>query len=71
MEENKKIIVSKKTFSIEVTEFDNGTIGMERKNDGFSAIELLGICQLVSIDIRDQMAGLIKPDFIKRSVIID
>jgi len=43
---------------------------MHRKNDGFTALELLGICAMISAELLEQMAGRIRPDIIKREVVI-
>lgn len=44
---------------------------LSRRNEGFSAIELLGLCNLISLEIIQQLKGDIKPDIIKREVIVD
>ncbi len=44
---------------------------IERKNDGFSPYELLGILEEAQQDILDQIRGLVKADIIKREVVVD
>jgi len=60
-----------KKWIIELKEEDNGTITMTRTNDGFSALELLAICRIAENEILEAMKGIIKPDLIKRNVIIN
>lgn len=44
---------------------------LTRRNEGFTAIELLGLCNLISLEIIQQLKGDIRPDIIKREVIED
>lgn len=55
-------------YNFKVTEIDN-KLSIQSINDGFSALELLGIFELKIDDIKDQMSGNIKPDIIKRTVV--
>lgn len=57
-----------KKYTIEEYEEDGQSI-LSRCNDGFDAIELLGLCEMTQIEILRQMQGEIKPDIIKRTVI--
>ena len=57
-----------KKYTIEEYEEDGQSI-MSRCNDGFSGIELLGLCELIQIEILKQLQGEIKPDIINRTVI--
>lgn len=57
-----------KTYTITLEENETG-YGISRNNEGFSAIELLGVLQLTILDIKEQMAGKIKPNVITRNVI--
>ena len=66
-----KKVIKKKIYSITVTQFEDGTTNMQRINDGFNILELLGICQLTAVEIKEQFAGNIKPDVITRQVVVD
>ena len=56
-----------KKWSIEVIETDEG-YEMNRKGEGFTALELMGVLEYVQIEIMEQMRGNIKPTIIKRTV---
>ena len=58
--------IQKYTVTIETFE-DKFT--MNRINDGFNPMELLGIAELISKEVREQMKGEIRPDVIKREVV--
>lgn len=58
----------KKTWTITL-ETKNDKWHLSRVNDGFDALELIGILELTKQEVMDQMAGLIKPDFITRQVV--
>jgi hypothetical protein len=60
-----------RTYTIKYVSLPDGSEGIERTNDGFSAIELLGILEMTQLDIMAQLAGTFKPDFIKRNVVKD
>lgn len=64
-------VISSKTYTVMIEELDNDTIGMSRKNDGFTSFELLGTLELIQLEIKEQMAGNIKPDFIERQIVKD
>lgn len=59
----------RKVYTIVVQEHETG-FGISRTNDGFTAIELLGVLEMARSEILDQMRGIIKPSVIKRKVII-
>lgn len=59
-----------KTYTIEV-ELTDGKNIVRRTNDGFNPYELLGILEHTQLEILAQMAGNIKPDIIKRTLIDD
>lgn len=67
----KKTIIRKQIYSVEIVEYSDGSCAMNRTNDGFNTIELIGILELTQSDIRKQMMGVIKPDVIKRTAIVD
>ena len=58
-----------KKYTVETWIDDEGLSHMKRTNEGFYPIELLGICQLIAIEVREQMLGNIKPDAIERIVV--
>jgi hypothetical protein len=67
MKKEKKVTF-KKTYLIELIHYDNKTYDIHRKNDGFNALELIGIMEHAKQEIYLTMAGEIKPTIIKRSV---
>lgn len=67
---NKKIL-AKKTYTLGVTIFDDNTTELSRLNDGFTALELLGLLEKIQLEIMQQMSAEIKPDVIKRTIIED
>ena len=69
MSEKKETL--KKTYTIEVIEYDNGDTRMNRINDGFSTIELLGILNYVTQEVMMIAAGHLKIDEVTRKAIID
>ena len=71
METNEKTIVSTKTYTITITEDNEGKQNMTRKNDGFNPIELIGISDFIAWEVREQIMGKIIPDTIKRQVVVD
>lgn len=44
---------------------------ISRTNDGFSALELLGMLEFTQKDIIDQIKGIIKPNKVTRNVVSD
>ena len=61
----------KKTYSITIEENEAGGYDMHRICDGFTALELLGILEFVQQEIIEQMNRNLKPDMIKREVVVD
>lgn len=59
------------TYTITVTKYTDGSQNMLRVNDGYHPLELLGLMDFTSREIVEQMNGNIKPDVIKRQVIVD
>ena len=57
-----------KKYICTVTE-ENGMLRYEATNDGFNALELLGILYNRLQDIQAQMGGLVKADIVKRTYI--
>ena len=64
--------MSKQVYTIIIEDVD-GNKKMTRRNDGFSAIELLGLLELAQQDILIQMKGLQEDgiDIVKREVVED
>jgi len=60
---------NKKVWTITQYEDKNGHTHLERVNDGFTPIELLGLVLFLKTEIFEQMKGTIKPDVIKRTVV--
>ena len=69
MKKKEKKVIIEKAWHIKEIIYEDGTKQMQRTNDGFNPLELLGICNLASIEIREQICGNIKPEVIKRNVI--
>jgi hypothetical protein len=59
-----------KSFTIKLEFYKDGTQMMHRVNDGFNPLELLGLSCMVTQEIIDTIKGHIKPDVIKRDVVI-
>ena len=68
---NKKQVISKKVYTIELIEYTDNTSTMNRVNDGFNPIELLGQLEFIQIDIIDKLKELKSPPRVKRKVIVD
>ena len=68
---NKKQVISKKVYTIEVIEYSDETCTMNRVNDGFNLMELLGQLEFIQIDIIDKLKELKPPTRVKRKVIVD
>jgi len=64
--------MSKQVYTITIEDID-GKKTMTRRNDGFNAIELLGLLELTQQDILKQLKGLeeAKIDVVKREVVED
>jgi hypothetical protein len=57
-----------KRWTIEVKEYEDGQSEMTRTNEGFSALELVGLCETIKVDIKHQIDGLIRPSIVNRVV---
>lgn len=68
---NKKQVVNKKVYTIELIEYSDGTTTMNRTNDGFGAMELLGYLEYIQVDIVNRFNKLQTPTRVKRKVISD
>lgn len=58
MTEKKEVI--KKSYSIEVIVYDDNTVTVNRKNDGFSLTELLGTLAIAQNELLSLFSGNIK-----------
>ena len=68
--ETPKISVSKQIYTIEIETYDDGSSTMSRTNEGFTLLELLGLCNFIALEIMKQQADEIEPDIINRKVIL-
>ncbi len=64
-----KKVVNKKSWTLELIDYNDGTSTFNRTNDGFNTLELLGICTKCINEINDQAKGIISPTIINRKVI--
>lgn len=64
-----KTLLVKKTWTVEMNYFTDGSSDMMRTNDGFSSPELLGLMEFVKQEVLDQLRGGIKPTSVKRRVV--
>lgn len=60
-----------KQFIFKVTYDEESGMTMESTNDGFNALEIVGMLSFKIEDIRKQLEGLMQPDIIKRNLIED
>ena len=68
---SKRIVKSKQSYTFTIEKYTDGASTMTRHNDGFTALELLGICSMITREVIDQQEGRIKPDIVKRNLIKD
>ena len=68
-QEEKKVLITK-IYTVTVQHFDDGTQNMNRRNDGFSPLELIGVADFIALEVREQIMGRLKPDTIKREVVV-
>ena len=55
MEKDKAVSI--KTYTVTVEQTESGEITMRRKNDGFYPLELIGIAELIALEVRQQIMG--------------
>jgi len=65
-----KKVVATKIYTVKVEHFDDGSQNMERRNDGFNPLELIGVADFIALEVREQIMGRLKPDTIKREVVV-
>jgi len=58
-----------KKYLVVMDKDEQGRNVLRRTNDGFSPIELLGLCSLLQFEIVEQMRGAMRPDEVKREVV--
>jgi len=68
-EMSKEVII--KTYTITWKEESDGKTSLQRVNDGFNLIELLGLLSLTQLELLDTFRGKIVPDTITRQVVDD
>ena len=69
MEKKEPKEISRDTWTFERIQYDDETSSLLRTNDGFNALEMLGMASMATTDITMQLAGDIEPPtFIKRIV---
>jgi hypothetical protein len=57
----KKEVLKRKIYTLEVIEYADGSSTMNRTNDGFTGVELMGRLEIIQFEILEQLKGLIKP----------
>lgn len=67
---SEKKVVKTKTFTVTLNHYDDGSHSMIRRNDGFEALELLGVADFIALEVREQIIGRIKPDVVKREAVV-
>lgn len=70
MSRDKQIIATRKWIVEHIT-YSDGTTAISRTNDGFNSFELMGILELSKDDIINQIKGNVKPEIVKRKVILE
>lgn len=58
----KRKVIKKQSYTIEIIHYEDGSSVMNRANDGFSVIELLGITSLVNSDMCNLVENGLKPN---------
>lgn len=67
----KNKVIRTQTMTIKVDHLEDGGFNVYRTNDGFNSMELLGQIDFMAREIVKQLSGEIKPDVVKRTVIVD
>ena len=65
----KKKVILTKMYQVTIEYYEDGTNTMIRMNDGFNGLELIGLSELITFEVREQLLGNIIPDIIKREVV--
>jgi hypothetical protein len=69
MEKQESKIVRTQVYTVKVNTFDDGQYNMERCNDGFNTLELLGVLGHAHTEISRMISGEFKPTLTIREVI--
>lgn len=66
-----RTVVKVKTYTFTDTMYSDGKVTLGRTNDGFNLLELLGICNLIQIELTALLNGnkAYAPDVIERKFI--
>lgn len=70
MAKKEKTIKNEKSHTFKVITYSDGSVRMQRENDGFTALELLGYTAHIQLDIQERLAKLAEPDSVEKTVII-
>ena len=70
MAKKEKTIKNEKSHTFKVITYSDGSVSMQRENDGFTALELLGYTAHIQLDIQERLAKLAEPDSVEKTVII-
>jgi Holliday junction resolvasome RuvABC DNA-binding subunit len=70
MSKKEKTIKNEKIHTFKVITYSDGSVSMQRENDGFTALELLGYTAHIQLDIQEKLAKLAEPDSVEKTVII-
>jgi hypothetical protein len=66
---NEKKIIRKQKWIVEHITYLDGTTELTRTNDGFGALELIGLIEISKDDIINQIRGKVKPDIVNRKFV--
>lgn len=63
-------IKSKSTYTISLVQYEDGFSSLDRTNDGFDALQLLGLIHLAQSEIINQITGKMpQPDVVNCRVV--
>jgi hypothetical protein len=68
--EKERTLEYTKTYTVTIKHYTDGIQHMNRENDGFTPLELIGLCKYISEEIIMQMQEKIKPDIVTREVVV-
>jgi hypothetical protein len=58
-----------RSYTIKFEKNNDGLLSINKKNDGFNPVELLGLLSWAYSDILWQMKGNVEPDIVKREFV--
>jgi muramoyltetrapeptide carboxypeptidase LdcA involved in peptidoglycan recycling len=70
MAKKEKTIKNEKSHTFKVITYSDGSVSMQRENDGFTALELLGYTAHIQLDIQKRLAEFSEPDSVEKTIII-